>query len=208
MAWKSVNNRTSQQQQAKAAATAEPVVQVGAQPQSPEQPLTNDDIERMIDAIPEAQAVAQQTHAEVQRVEDMANAVEAVVKASPSPLPSPLPVFTDDEINALLANITPQQAAKARTKLGIRSGGGLRRLPDGGVEVMIRISVDAIPPLESWAESAGKSLEDQIQEIAEQSITNYCFQDWSQWQTPAPAPTPVAAAAPAGTTPPAAVPGK
>jgi hypothetical protein len=187
MAWKPAP-RTQQQQQAKAAATA-----TGTS--SPDLSITNDDIERMIDQIPETTL-----------------AKEAEIEATtPAPKPAMSPIPTDDEIATLISKLSPTQVAKARLQMGIPAGGGLRRLSGGAIEVSIRISADTVPVLESWAESAGVSLEEQIQQIAEQSITSYCFQDWGSLQVPAPVAAPVVTAtatATAAATPPAAAPGK
>jgi hypothetical protein len=172
MAWKPTKPQTqtqpltSQQQQARAATQREPEL---------------DDIERMIENIPEAQAIAEQTHKGVQRVEDMANAVEAVIKSDSKPH-----IPTSDEIVEMIGKLSPTQLAKARAQMGVAAGGGLKRLPGGGVEVTIRIDADTVGPLESWAEAAGKTLEEQIQEIASMSINSFVFQDFSQPAAPLP----------------------
>lgn len=184
MAWKPTNRQAQTQtpttQQRQAAAAQQP----------PD--LTNDDIERMIDLIPETAAAG--------------GTAQVIGEKAPEPLtasqvPSPSPIPTDDEIAELITKLSPAQLTKARLQIGVPAGGGLRRLPGGGIEVVIKLSADLVGPLESWAEAAGKTLEEQIQELAETSLSSFIFQDWGT-VVPAPVTVPVAVPAPVSGTPP------
>ena len=115
---------------------------------------------------------------------------------------APAPADTEvDTLASLVSQLDPEKLARLRHKLNTgevakvlganlakaAQNRGLRRLPDGSVAVEITISADTVPVLESWAESAGCSLQEQIQQIAESSITSYCFQSWGDMQqVPAP----------------------
>lgn len=103
-----------------------------------------------------------------------------------------------ESLAKLINNLTPVKLSKLRamSKTGalgrelastpsVSVTGGLQKLPDGSVRVSIVLPPDAVGPLEAWAESAGNTLEQQIQEIAAQSITNYIFGDFGAIQAPA-----------------------
>ena len=191
MAWKPANKTQTQPQtsQQRQAAAQQPVE------------LTNEDVERMIEAIPDSAPVA----AAVAKVEQTVLASAEVVPGAlvPAIKPAPTTIPTDDEIANLIAGLSPTQLTKARLQMNIPAGGGLRRLPGGGIEVTIKLSVDLVAPLESWAEAAGKTLESQIQELAETSLSSFIFQDWGM-VVPAAVPVPVTAPAVAAAPPPAA----
>lgn len=123
-----------------------------------------------------------------------------------------LPPPPDPDLAMAIANLDP--AALAKLRLALQKSGFdktlARDLPGGYMEFKVVLSPDVIEPLKAWAESAGTTLEDQVQVIAEQSINAYIFQDWG---APAEAPkttpaatttTPATPAPPAAATTPAA----
>ena len=102
---------------------------------------------------------------------------------------TPAPTEYEQDLLRKLRQLTPEQRAKLRNMRedagitgGLSSGPRtVRRNADGSADVTIRISPDAVPQLETWAEEAGKTFEDQVQEIAEVLFVGYLNGDWEAY---------------------------
>lgn len=137
----------------------------------------------------------------------VAPVVEAPVEANPvADAPAPTsPIPSDEDISTLaelVGNLSADDMDRLKRRLssspdlsGVLAASAtddnLRTLPDGSIECRITLSPDLISMIEPWAEAAGNTLSQQVQEVAEQAIASYLNMDWAAMATP-PAPPPVA----------------
>jgi len=136
----------------------------------------------------------------------VAPVVEAPVEANPvADAPAPTsPIPSDEDISTLaelVGNLSADDMDRLKRRLSSNpdlarmlspaSDTNLKKLPDGSIECRITLSPDLISMIEPWAEAAGNTLSQQVQEVAEQAIASYLNMDWAAMATP-PAPPPVA----------------
>ena len=70
------------------------------------------------------------------------------------------------------SNLTPEQKAALAAKFGRRRG--VSKQPDGSLLVELRIEPESAALLESWAESAGQSLDEYIPPTIAEALAAYC----------------------------------
>jgi hypothetical protein len=125
--------------------------------------------------------------------------------ASPAPvIPSTPQSISADSVLDSISALSPAQLAKLRLKL--QSTDAVRDhipkpLPDGRIQFTIALGPEVVEPLKIWAEAAGCSLEEEIQQIAEVALSGYVYQDWGGATVTQQTTT---VAAPAASTPPPA----
>lgn len=127
-------------------------------------------------------------------------APSASLSSSPAPATNPIAGVSkpaagstapDEDLGTFVSKLTPKQLAKVR-KLAAAEGiaPGARKGPHGGRIIEFEIDVDCISQLETWAESAGKSFEEQTKELLSFLLTGYLN---GAWGAPAEANAPTAA---------------
>jgi hypothetical protein len=102
---------------------------------------------------------------------------------------------SDDDLPSILRRLTPIQRAKLRSAAiseGVIQSGAGRISSDGSLSVVIRVNSDLVPQLQTWAEEAGKSTEEQVREIVDMLLNSYLLSPWEPPQPVAAAAEPVA----------------
>lgn len=99
----------------------------------------------------------------------------AVGLESTPPAETPIPAASPStDLGVFVSNLTQEQLSRVRQLAQSRGiDAGPKRDPHGNLLIEIRIDSDLIPALESWSEQSGKSLKEQVQEIADYLFPGY-----------------------------------
>lgn len=169
-------------------------------PTATDSAAVNPAVNTPITASPEPPAVAGDEQA-VNKPDSTPAALPPQQATPPAPYPavqvpsmSTAPV-SDDDLPSILRRLTPIQRAKLRSAAiseGVIQSGAGRISSDGSLSVVIRVNSDLVPQLQTWAEEAGKSTEEQVREIVDMLLNSYLLSPWEPPQPVAAAAEPVA----------------
>lgn len=119
----------------------------------------------------------------------------APTELPPRPVPHPAVAVSssqsaapvsDDDLPSILRRLNPVQRAKLRSAAIseglIQQSNASRENTDGSLSVMIRVDGDLVPQLRTWAEEAGKPVDEQIREIVGMLLSSYLMSPWEASQ--------------------------